>query len=204
MIRHLLAISLSAFSLTASALTDAWTVDVTQHTAVQRTYKQGESVAFSITLKDGLKSLVTTNASAVFYWYTNATANLWWTNAASVTSSGVVSSTWTPAMDTGAATYPYWVGLWTAGATTPVWRVSGTIRLLTSPGVTPNSLPLPVRTLDFAGITVTNAPWLSIADFIAASNALASAIQTGGTGVTNHVEAVEFAPGRFRLYRVTN
>ena len=159
----------------ASALTDAWSVDVRQHAAVQRTYKQGESHDISITLRDGLRPLALTNATARFYWYTNAVDNLWWTNTASVTSS-TVSVSWTPSMDVGASSYAYWVGIWQAGATSPLWRVTGTIRMLPSPGFVPNALLPPVRTLDFAVVTLTNAPWVTAADWSSASNALASAI----------------------------
>ncbi|MBQ6248252.1 MAG: hypothetical protein IJK04_15375, partial [Kiritimatiellae bacterium] len=39
------------------------------------------------------------------------------------------------------------------------YRAHGTIRMHGSPGAAPNALPLPVPVLDFARITVTNAPW---------------------------------------------
>lgn len=150
-----------------NALPDPWSVNVNEHTAVQRTYKRGESIDMRITLRDGLKPLDLTGASARWYWYTNAVDNLWWTNSAEILTpkAGLVSAQWTPAMDTGASIYAYWVGLWMPGSTSPLWRVTGSIRLLPSPGFTPNALPLPVRTLDFAAIAITNAPWVISADF---------------------------------------
>lgn len=177
-----IALITSCFLLVASAqaLTDTWGVDVQQHTAVQRTYKQGETWSMQITLRDGLKSLDLTGATAKWYWYTNTTANIWWTNSAAITlpKSGIVTAQWTPAMDVGASSYAYWVGIWMPGATSPLWRVTGNIRMLPSPGFTPNALPMPIRTLDFAAITITNAPWVTAADWASGSNALASAVQS--------------------------
>lgn len=180
-----IALLTSCFLLVASAqaLTDTWGVDVQQHTAVQRTYKQGETWSIQITLRDGLKSLDLTGATAKWYWYTNTTANIWWTNSAAIPApkSGIVTAQWTPAMDVGASSYAYWVGIWMPGATSPLWRVTGNIRMLPSPGFTPNALPMPIRTLDFAAIALTNAPWVTSADWSLGSNALASALQAGFT-----------------------
>lgn len=195
----------SAICLPAYALTDAWNVDVRQHTAVDRTYKQAETVDLRVTLLNGFAPLDLTGATARFYWYTNSVDNVWWTNSAAIPTpkAGLVTASWTPAMDTGAASYAYWVGVWMPGATSPLWRVTGTIRLLSSPGFVPNVLPLPVRMLDFAGITVSNAPWALDSDLQAASNALASAVQELAASSTNsYVRAAE-SNGAHILYIVT-
>lgn len=190
MIKRIILLTLS-LTVSALALTDQWSINVNDHTAVQRTYKRGESIDMRITLRDGLRPLDLTGATARWYWYTNAVDNLWWTNAAAIPlpRSGLVSAQWTPAMDTGAALYPYWVGLWMPGATSPLWRVTGTIRLLGSPGLNPNSQPVPVRTLDFAAITITNAPWVTAADWASGSNALASALMALGSNTTSQISA---------------
>lgn len=164
---------LLAAALQAPAITDAWSVDVRGHAAVQRTYKRGETVSLHISLRDGLAPLDLEGATAVFYWYTNAVQNLWWTNAVAIAES-TLSLEWTPAMDVGAESYPYWIGIWPAGATTPLWRVNGTVRLLGSPGVHPNALELPVRVLDFATVAVTNAPWAATDITVATAGGYAS------------------------------
>ena len=177
MLRFLLPITCYLLLIDSShALTDSWGVDVNQHTAVQRTYKQGETWELRVALRDGLNPLNLTGATARFFWYTNATDNVWWTNSAAITTPalGLVSVPWTPAMDTGASAYAYWIGIWMSGSTSPLWRVTGTIRLLPSPGFTPNALLPPVRTLDFSAIIITNAQWATAADLNSASNALAS------------------------------
>ena len=183
------------FARSASALNDPWSVNVNDHAAVQRTYKQGESWTMQVSVRDGLKPLDLTGAYAKFYWFTNTVQNIWWTNSAAIPApkAGLVTAQWTPAMDIGAASYAYWIGLWMPGATSPLWRVTGTIRMLTSPGFRPNEQPVPVRTLDFASITVTNAPWVSAADWASGSNALASALQTHVIRTDNphHVTAAQ-------------
>lgn len=175
--RILPTISYSLLAIT-SCFADSWSVNVNDHAAVQRTYKQGESHELRIILRDGLKPLDLTGATARFYWFTNAVQNVWWTNSAAIPTpkAGLVQTTWTPAMDIGVASYAYWVGIWPAGSTSPLWRVTGTIRLLPSPGFTPNALVPPVRTLDFASIAITNAPWVTASDWSSGSNALASAL----------------------------
>ena len=181
-IRHsLLATLYSLFAIlpTAHALTDAWSVDVRQNAAVQRTYKQGESWDMAVTLRDGLKPLDLTGATASFFWHTNASSEVWWTAPASVEGASVRAS-WTPAMDVGATVYPWWIGVWAAGSSAPLWRVTGTIRLLPTPGYQPGGIPPspgPGQVWDFATITYTNAPWLTLAEATALSNAFATALQ---------------------------
>jgi len=163
---HLLCACIIAYGLTAHALTDDWNVDVNKHSAVQRTYKHGESITATVTLRDGYAPLDLTGATAQFLWYTNSTDNLWWTNSATITSpsTGEVSFDWKPSMDTGAPINYYWLGIWPAGSTSPVWRVNGTIRLLDSPGFKPNTMAPPIQYIDFNLITITNQPWATTYD----------------------------------------
>jgi hypothetical protein len=178
------------------ALTDSWTADIRQNASQERVYKRGESWDLRVALKDGNSALdLGTGATAALYWYTNSTDNLWWSNEASVVSSSpaVVAARWTPDMDTGPSVNWFWIGV-RLGGTQLLWRVSGTVRLLGSPGSSPNSLPLPQRSIDFSTVTVTNAPW-------ATTNALADALQAAAP--TNYLRAAEYAPGRYRLYLVT-
>jgi hypothetical protein len=173
------------FALIASAaraLTDSWSVDVAQNTAVQRTYKQGETWDIQIEMRDGLRPLDMTGATARFFWYTNSADNVWWTNSAIVTGS-LIKAAWTPAMDVGASMYPYWIGVWPPGSDTPLWRANGTIRVLPSPGFAPNHIMPPVQYIDFAKVAYTNAPWLTPADL--------PGIGTGGA-----VESVNGETGR--------
>lgn len=183
MINRIILLTLS-LTVSALALPDPWSVNVNDHAAVQRTYKQGESWTMQVSVRDGLKPLDLTGATAKFYWYTNTVQNIWWTNSAAIPApkAGLVTAQWTPAMDIGAASYAYWIGLWMPGATSPLWRVTGTIRMLSSPGFKPNEQQPPVRTLDFAAITITNAPWVTSADF-------SSALQSIETNTSARISA---------------
>jgi hypothetical protein len=193
--RIILAISLTAFSLTAFSLTDPWSVDIRQHAAVDRTYSRGETVEMRVTFRAGFTPLNLTGATAQFLWYTNTADNVWWSNTAAVynASSGIVSAAWDPTMDVGATNYPYWIGLWMPGVTTPVWRANGTVRLTGSPGSVVNRRDRPVLWFDWSAISSTNAPWLTAADWQSGSNALAEALQTFSTNLT--LRAVEETPG---------
>ncbi len=97
------------------------------------------------------------DASATMLWQTNGMHDAWWSAPASVSRAGLVSATWTPTNDVGADLYRVFLLVSGDGGTS--YRANILLRLLGSPGATPNSLPLPVPVLDFAKITVTNAPW---------------------------------------------
>ena len=192
--RHLLYFLLTLIASTAQlfALTDAWNVDANKHTAVQRTYKQGEYIDAYVTLRDGYAPLDLTGATAQFLWYTNSTDNLWWTNSAAITSpaSGEIQFSWKPSMDTGAPINYYWVGIWMPGSTNPIWRINGTIRLLDSPGFAPNALSLPVNYLDFDAIEYTNGPWATPADVSTAIDDYSSYVQSQLNNASNYTAAL--------------
>ena len=82
----------------------------------------------------------------------------WWTAPASVTTSGLVRARWTPSMDCGADAYRIFLGVADGGSNLS-YRANMLLRMVGSPGETPNVLPLPIPVFDFAKIAWTNAPW---------------------------------------------
>ena len=96
-------------------------------------------------------------AGATMLWQTNGMGDVWWTAPASVSRSGLVSATWNPTNDVGADLYR--VFLLVAGDGGTSYRANLMLRLLGSPGSTPNALPLPMPFIDFSQVVVTNAPW---------------------------------------------
>ena len=96
-------------------------------------------------------------AEAAMCWQTNGMGDAWWTAPASVTTGGVVTATWSPSNDVGAASYRVFFRV--AGPGGASYRANMLLRLLGSPGATPNALPLPAPFIDFAKVVVTNAPW---------------------------------------------
>ncbi|MDA3925195.1 MAG: hypothetical protein PF904_10915 [Kiritimatiellae bacterium] len=177
----IIAVLISAASTCpAATLSEDWSANIKIHGHYSWTWSQGESIDMNIAVKNGFKPLDLTGATVKFYWYTNSTDDVWWEQPVTITdrTAGKITRTWTPSMDVGADQYAYWFGIWPAGSTSPVWRIAGSINLLESPGFEPNYLDPPIAVLDFAAITVTNQPWATPAQILAASNNLTEVIST--------------------------
>ena len=131
---------------------------------------RGETATFEPRLK--INGVVATNAEIAAVWYT--------TNTMSSVASGeggwwrLDNATFAPSNDVGALSYRFFVEFRVPGSGTrennsspetldpspeTLYRANGTLRMLPSPGVTPNALPLPAKTIDFAEVEVENAPW---------------------------------------------
>ena len=115
------------------------------------------------------------DASATMLWQTNGMNDVWWSVPASVTHAGLVSATWSPTNDVGADLYRVFILVSGEGGAS--YRANLMLRLLGSPGASPNSLPLPTPFIDFAKVVVTNAPW-------------GEGGGTDGQAVTNIVEGI--------------
>jgi len=145
--------SLLLASCASAQLADPWSVNIRDNAAVQRTYRHGESWVMQVSLRDGLAPLNMAGMAAQFLWNTNGMGNLWWKKPAQVTGS-TVSALWEQGMDTGADTVNYIFDIRNA-AGAPLWRASGTIRLLPSPGFIPNtSVYTSGMTINSTGATV--------------------------------------------------
>ena len=119
---------------------------------------RGETVALELAFRSYGEPLAFADGTpATVFWQTNGMAAAWWTAPATTTTNGLVSASWTPAMDCGADRYALFVGV---GETSRMYRASFQVRMRGAPGAEPNELPRPVRLIDFATVSVTNAPWL--------------------------------------------
>jgi hypothetical protein len=115
---------------------------------------------------------IATNATVTLYWSTNNFLTLpWATNGVVMAETGRVSVTWSPACDSGASTYQYFVGV--SEPSGLLYRARGTIRMQTSPGFTPSTAPLPV----WDGWTNAYV-YATYAALLSSSNALALALQS--------------------------
>jgi hypothetical protein len=94
----------------------------------------------------------TNGLAFAMYWQTNGMGSAWWSDATN-------AFTWTPAKDCGADAYRIFIQASDA-ASSISWRANLSLRILPSPGASPNVLPLPAQTIDFSQIEVLNAPWL--------------------------------------------
>jgi len=152
----------------AAPLQLRWTAETSSPQPWRAVIFRGESAGLNATLRQYGKPLtLTKHATATLYWQVPDMGTAWWTADATATTSGVISATWTPAMDTGADLYTFYIGVDDAAATT--YRAYGQIRMHGAPGATPNEIDLPVRTIDFATVEIANAPWATPDDIDAAT-----------------------------------
>ena len=149
----------TAFALRASAAVPLrFAADAESPRTHQASAYRGETLDIEARLTwRGAPLAVSDGAEAAMCWQTNGMGDAWWTAPASVTTCGVVTATWSPSNDVGAASYR--VFLRVAGPGGASYRANMLLRILGSPGETPNALPLPVQVLDFARISYTNEPW---------------------------------------------
>ena len=119
---------------------------------------QGETATFEPTFR--VNGHLVTNATIEAVWYqTNGMNNAWWR---------LDNATFAPSNDVGAASYRFFVEASIPQSNNPnnsnnqtiLYRANGTLRMLPSPGFTPNAIEPPVVALDFAAIEIANAPWL--------------------------------------------
>lgn len=136
----------------------------------------GETIDFRCTLHgfgpEG-QTVFGPNADVRLYYQTNGMGQAWWSAPATV-SSNVITATWSPDLDPGADRVSLFLG-----APSNVYA-SAVLRLRHSPGFTPASLPLPVPSLDFAGIEVLHAPYYTQAETDARIVELSPAAQPPG------------------------
>jgi hypothetical protein len=148
-----------------------WTADSSRTTPVEFSCFRGESLLLSPTLASYGTSI--TNYTATLLWQTNGMGTAWW-------STNVLA--FTPSMDVGATRYTIFIR---AAMTNGVnYRANGTITMRNAPGFTPNTLPLPVPSIDFATVNTTNAPWLLSELDPGIPAAITSAVAQAGTNAT--------------------
>lgn len=168
------------FAAALSGVAKTFDVDVStgRPAASNEAYYHGETIEFRAVRG---RSVVTNVEYSCIYYQTNGMDSVWWHT------DGLVFH---PTNDVGAASYRFFLeGRDDLGRD---WHANGLLRLLPSPGFTPNTIELPVATLDFAAVEVANAPYYSKAeteakigelapapgDYANVSNAAMSAVQT--------------------------
>ena len=144
--KKLFAIALLA-SFTTLAAPLQWTCDWPEAKSQTFSLYQGETATFEPTFR--VNGHTVTNATIEAVWYqTNGMGNAWWK---------LDGATFAPSNDVGAASYRFFVEAKTSDDI--LYRANGALRMLPSPGFTPNTIELPVARLDFAAVDVLNPPW---------------------------------------------
>lgn len=140
-----------------------WVADGAKPDAYATQIAQGETRELICTLKNyGAPVSISDSATATLYYQTNGMGSAYWPAPASVTTNGVITATWSPALDAGAAVYSFALGV--EDGTNLTYTAYGILRMRLSPGHVPNTLPLPRQSLDLAIIDILNAPWATPAD----------------------------------------
>ena len=178
--KKLFAIALLA-SFTTLAAPLQWTCDWPEAKSQTFSLYQGETATFEPTFR--VNGRTVTNATIEAVWYqTNGMDNAWWK---------LDGATFAPSNDVGAAAYRFFVEASVPGSPFPVpqtiYRANGALRMLPSPGFTPNAIEPPIVALDFSTIEVANAPYYDKAETEAKIVELAPAPDYS----TNNAELVE-------------
>lgn len=154
-ITHPLALALLSAGLAANAAVPLrWTVETSRVQPAAFEAYQGETLELDATLQSYGKPISNALQDARIYWQTNGMGSAYWSASASA-EGNVMRATWTPAMDVGARAYNCFIG-----SPSNSYRAAFQLRLRPSPGATPNALPLPTPSIDFAQVEVANAPWI--------------------------------------------
>ncbi|MBQ6341186.1 MAG: hypothetical protein IJI36_18775 [Kiritimatiellae bacterium] len=149
--RHFILFAL-AFAAALSGVAKTFDVDIStgRPAASNEAYYHGETIEFRAVRG---RSVVTNVEYSCVYYQTNGMNQAWWKT------DGLVFH---PTNDVGAASYRFFLeGRDDLGRD---WHANGLLRLLPSPGFTPNTIELPVATLDFAAVEVANAPYYTKAE----------------------------------------
>lgn len=165
-----------------------WTVETSRAQVAQFEAYRGETLLLEAEMRSYGKPLSEV-LQPDLYWQTNGMGNAWW-KAPATSEGNVCRAFWTPTNDCGAAAYNCFIG--GPGAT---YRAAFRLRMLPSPGFTPNHLPLPARRIDFAAVEVENAPWATRDDLAGdlAGKADADAVYTRAQADARFFQADEGA-----------
>lgn len=182
--RHFILFAL-AFAAALSGVAKTFDVDISsgRPAASNEAYYHGETIEFRAVRG---RSVVTNVEYSCVYYQTNGMDSAWWHT------DGLVFH---PTNDVGAASYRFFLeGRDDLGRD---WHANGLLRLLPSPGFTPNEIPAPVHCIDFANIEVANAPWP--AEIESATASLSSLVSRASQSATNYTDVVARMPKAFTV-----
>ena len=133
----------SLFTTLPAAVPLRWTVETSRAQVAQFEAYRGETLDLEATMKS-YGSPLATPVQPSLYWQTNGMGAAWWT-APATASGNVLRATWSPTNDCGGTVYNCFIG-----GPDATYRAAFRLRMLPSPGFTPNHLKLPTVTYDAA------------------------------------------------------
>lgn len=182
----------SLFTLPA-AVPLRWTVETSRAQVAQFEAYRGETLDLEATMKS-YGSPLATPVQPSLYWQTNGMGAAWWT-APATASGNVLRATWSPTNDCGGTVYNCFIG--GTGAT---YRAAFRLRMLPSPGYTPNHIPLP--TVKAESDPVFSA-WLATNEFSSAgidTNAVNDLITSATKGLATKADLAGHVPSRAETF----
>ena len=188
--RHFILIAL-AFAAALSGFAKTFDVDIStgRPAASNEAYYHGETIEFRAVRG---RSVVTNIEYSCVYYQTNGMDSVWWHT------DGLVFH---PTNDVGAASYRFFLeGRDDLGRD---WHANGLLRLLPSPGFTPNEIELPVARLDFAAVDVLNPPWTD-PDYSTNNTALVETIESTAPAPGNYAAVSNAAMTALQSYTETD
>lgn len=166
-----------------------WTVETSRAQVAQFEAYRGETLDLEATMKS-YGSPLATPVQPSLYWQTNGMGAAWWT-APATASGNVLRATWSPTNDCGGTVYNCFIGQ--AGGN---YRAAFRLRMLPSPGFTPNHLPLPTVTGEsdpvFSAWLATNELFSACVD----TNAVKDLITSATNGLATAADLAGHVPAR--------
>ena len=191
-----LTVAIAAFAL-IGGVPLRWTVETSKVQPAVFEVVHGEEIDLAAVLQSYGKPLDLTGETAHIYWQTNGMEQAWWVGVATVTSNRI-EATFAPEMDPGAASVVGFLGI--EGEN---YRAAFQLRFRHGPGATVNEIEPPVRTLDFARVVVTNAPWATPGDIADEAEARADADATLGNAIAAKADQAALSSLSNRVEQLT-
>lgn len=188
--RHFILFAI-VFAAALSGVAKTFDVDIStgRPAASNEAYYHGETIEFRAVRG---RSVVTNVEYSCVYYQTNGMDSVWWHT------DGLVFH---PTNDVGAASYRFFLeGRDDLGRD---WHANGLLRLLPSPGFTPNEIELPVARLDFAAVDVLNPPWTD-PDYSTNNTALVETIESTAPAPGNYAAVSNAAMTALQSYTETD
>ncbi|HPO17464.1 MAG TPA: hypothetical protein PLI09_28785, partial [Candidatus Hydrogenedentes bacterium] len=163
-------------------MTNSVVVQVGTQASADFSVPRGETRVLEARFMSGTNPVVVTNLVADYLYQTDVGLP-WYTAACTVHSGGYVRLSWGPEYDDGSPRYIGWLRL--LSGSNPTYRLKFDVRMIETPGFTPNATLLTQVPIDFDLLTWTNEPWWSTNDFVPADTGRWTTAWSWGDHSTN-------------------
>lgn len=170
-----------------------WTVETSRAQVAQFEAYRGETLLLEAEMRSYGKPFSEV-LQPDLYWQTNGMGNAWW-KAPATFEGNVCRAFWTPTNDCGAAAYNCFIG-----GPDATYRAAFRLRMLPSPGFTPNHIPLPTVKAESDPFF---SAWLATNEFSSAgvdTNAVNDLITSATNGLATAADLAGHVPARAETF----